>query len=150
MDIKKALGKCDLFVGLADDAIATVEKMCEVVHYNTGVTIINKGDSEHDLFVVPKGRVSLELNVSDYAVSERLDQAVENEVFGEMSLVHEFRRSANAISMDDMDLLKIAREDLIAFLDSDNEAGYIVMSNLAKILARRLVATNMQLADSLI
>ena len=106
MDINKVLGKCDLFAGLSDDAIAKIKPICKVVHFNTGVAIINKGDTEHDLFVVPKGSVSLELDVSDYAVSERLDQAVENEVFGEMSLVHEFRRSANAIAMEDMDLLK--------------------------------------------
>jgi len=150
MDISKVLMKCELFSGLSDDAIGKIATVCEVSHYKTGITIISKGDTDHDLFIVPKGRVSLELDVSNYSVSERLDQAVENEVFGEMSLVHEFRRSANAIAMEDMDLLKITREDLMQVLDNDAQAGYKVMSNLSKILARRLFATNSQLKDSLV
>lgn len=145
MDIKKALTDNDLFKGLPDSAIDKIALLCKEVDFRAGETVISKGDNEHDLFVVADGRVSLELELPNNAVPIELDQAMKNDVFGEMALVQEFRRSAYAVAMLDTVLLKIPSKDLIPLLNSDHDAGYIVMANLARILSNRLVITNIHL-----
>lgn len=142
MDIRKALADNDLFKGLPDSAINEIALMCKEVSFRAGETIINKGDNERDLFVVADGRASLELELPNNSVTIELDQAMKNEVFGEMSLVQEFRRSACAVAMLDTELLKIPGEELISLLDRDHDAGYIVMANLSRILSNRLISTN--------
>ena len=145
MDIKKALTDSDLFKELSGSAIDKITLMCKAVNVRAGETIISKGENEYDLFVVADGRVSLELELPNNSVPIELDQAMKNEVFGEMALVKEFRRSAYAVAMLDTTLLQISSKDLNSLLDSDHDAGYIVMANLSRILSNRLVTTNIHL-----
>lgn len=148
MDIKKVLINNDLFKGLPDSVIDKIALMCKEVSFRAGETVISKGDKEHYLFLVVEGRVSLELELPDNAVPVELDQAMKNEVFGEMALVQEYRRSAYAVAMLDTALLQIPNAELISMLDSDHDAGYNVMTNLSRILSNRLVNTNIHLIQT--
>lgn len=145
MDIQKIIKENELFKGLSENFIGDVVPMCKEVSFKRGETIISKGDKEHELFLVPEGRVSLELNLSDGSDPILLNQAARNEVFGEMCLVNKHWRTANAVALDDMALLKISKDDLSSYLASNPENGYLVMINLAKILSNRLVTTNIHL-----
>ena len=148
MDIKKALIDNGLFKGLPGSAIDKIALMCKEVSFRAGETVISKGDDEHYLFVVVDGRVSLELELPNNAVPVELDQAIKNEVFGEMALVQEYRRSAYAVAMLDTTLLQISNDELTSMLDSDHDAGYIVMANLSRILSTRLINTNIHLIQT--
>lgn len=148
MDIKKVLINNDLFKGLPDSVIDKIAPMCKEVNFRAGETVISKGDKERYLFLVADGRVSLELELPDNAVPVELDQAMKNEVFGEMALVQEFRRSAYAVAMLDTALLQISNDELISMLDSDHDSGYIVMTNMSRILSNRLVNTNIHLIQT--
>lgn len=145
MDIKKVIKENELFKGLPGNAIDEIAPMFDKVYFKHGETIISKGDKEGELFLVMDGKVNLEIDMSEESDPVLLTQISKNEVFGELCLLNNYWRAANAVAMDDSVLLKINRDVLLSFFASYPNTGYIVMRNLAEILSTRLVATNIQL-----
>ncbi|OOZ41619.1 hypothetical protein BOW53_02760 [Solemya pervernicosa gill symbiont] len=150
MDITKALAANELFQGMTASLIEKIAAICIPTHYLSGIEIFDRGTKGKEIYIVPHGRVALELTTIGETVTEELDQALENEVFGEMALVHDYRRSARATALEDIELLKIDCAALLELLDRNHEDGYNVMRNLAKILARKVVHTNLLLRNAMV
>ena len=64
------------------------------------------------------------------------------QVFGEMALLDESPRSADALSHDGCRLLAIAKEDLDDLLFQDKELAYEVLWSTVHMLVGRLRSTN--------
>jgi CRP-like cAMP-binding protein len=64
------------------------------------------------------------------------------EAFGEMSLIDEFPRSADAIVHESCRLLEISREALDDLLLIHRDLSYEILWNFVKILSSRLRETN--------
>lgn len=150
MDIKTILADCELFAGVSNVLIAELTLLCKERHYRGGETIFEIGSKGNEVFVVPEGPVSLELHLPGNVVTETLDLAMKNDVFGELALVQDFRRSAEAIALNDLTLLEFNKDALLSLLKARPEAGFQVMSNLARIIGRKLVNTNSRLRAALI
>ena len=54
----------------------------------------------------------------------------------------EDRRSASVKAITECHLSQLMKEDLIAICNDNNEIGYKVMMNLAKILSKKVSETN--------
>ena len=92
----------------------------------------------------------IELGLKGKSNSATVHRVSAGQVFGELSLVDKRSRSATAICEGDCELIAIDREKLAELFERDSRIGYIVMRNLAELLAGRLRRTNLQLVASIL
>jgi CRP-like cAMP-binding protein len=97
-----------------------------------GETIFKEGDPATELYVIQKGRVSIQSG------NRLLDTLDTNAIFGEMAIVDSAPRSADAIALTDVTLVPISQKQFL-FLVSETPFFAI---NVMRVLARRLRHTN--------
>lgn len=139
----------DLFSGIGDDALSRVAAIARSQHAAAGSVIFEEGADGDSLYILPEGRVGIEMKLLDNAVAEQIHQARDHEVFGELALIDGFKRSARARALDNLDLVVIERKALVALMEADKALGYLIMGNLARIVARKLRDTNISLRNML-
>ncbi|RMH58664.1 MAG: cyclic nucleotide-binding domain-containing protein [Candidatus Hydrogenedentota bacterium] len=149
-ELLKVLKGSRIFEGLEEEECRKVLALLEPIKFKSGEIIFEEASPGTELYVMPRGRVSVELRLADKSVTERIYQAYDNEVFGEMALIDGHRRSARVRAMEDLEIFKVEREKLLALMEEDYRIGYKIMSNMAKILATRLRDTNLSLRNALL
>ena len=144
---KELYCKCKLFDNMTNEEIASVLNGLDTTTIPAGRSVISEHASGDNLYVIVKGRVEI---TKDIAESENDDNTVAQlkvlepgDFFGEMSLLDNEPRSANVISMDNVDVLIIPKErfEQIAYTNPK------VMFNLIRTLSWRLRDTNQKFAE---
>jgi len=144
MAMLDTLSTIELFQGLPKDNLAKIVPCCREATFQRGAVIFKESDAENDLYVVLKGRVSIEMELpAELAERARLAIMQEGQVFGEMSFISGARRSATVQALDDVRLLIISAEGLSKVMEEDHRIGYVVMKHLAESLRQRLDDTNL-------
>ena len=99
--------------------------------------LFRKGDAANGVYLVISGQVGIFLpsnstNKPDFIVRE-------NELFGEMGVVSDQSRMANAATVTDCDLLFVSREEFDKMVDE----SHIVVRGILRILSERLRSAQM-------
>ncbi len=100
--------------------------------YKKDAVIFNEGDHGDCMFIIHNGEIRIHKGNTDLAV------LIENEVFGELSLLDAETRSATATSVADCILYKIDQEPFYKLINTRPE----IALGIIRILARRLRAQN--------
>ncbi len=135
--IAKLLESCDVFAGLKPLELAVLLQDARQCHYNNGDEILREGSEGNSLFVIFNGSVQVCKGAAEEDRQEiaRLGPA---QCFGEMSLVDNFRRSADVIAIGKCTLFCIDEETLW----QHPQASARIFRNIARVLAFRLRETN--------
>jgi CRP-like cAMP-binding protein len=104
----------------------------EVKTVHAGEVIFHEGDPATDMYVVKSGAIDIRRG------NRTLETVEAGGIFGEMALVDGRKRSADAIALDDAEIVAI-REKQFLFLVS--QTPYFALSVMA-VMARRLRAMN--------
>ncbi len=104
--------------------------------------IFEESSPTKELYIILSGRVRVEIDSVDRGEPIELAVLRKGEAFGEIAFIEGGRRTARTRAVDDVRLLKIDRDRLLAFFEADPKAGYIFMRNLARLLARRIEDIN--------
>ncbi len=136
------LKKVPLFSDLGRGALADVYSISYEKHYSAGEVIFEENQPARALYIVKSGRVKITKREKDIAVLN------EGNFFGEMSLLEEIARTAQATSVTDSKLLLIYKVKFDGLIEDNPSVGVKVIRNLAKILSSRLRATTESYADS--
>ena len=99
--------------------------------------IFRKGDAANGVYLVISGQVRIFLPSN--ATKEPDFLVRENELFGEMGVVSEQSRMANAATVTDCDLLFVSRDEFEKMLDD----SHIVVKGILRILSERLRTAQM-------
>ena len=99
--------------------------------------IFRKGDAANGVYLVISGQVGIFLPSN--ATKEPDFLVRENELFGEMGVVSEQSRMANAATVTDCDLLFVSRDEFGKMLDD----SHIVVKGILRILSERLRTAQM-------
>jgi CRP-like cAMP-binding protein len=110
---------------LAGDGIATRSA-------KAGEIIFKEGDEAHQLFVIKSGEVRIQSG------NRTLAELSANNIFGEMALIDDAPRSANAVAKTDVELVPISEKQFLFLVSQTPFFALKVM----RVLARRLRATN--------
>lgn len=140
-DIVEALGRIHLFDGIAPEGLRMLAEVAREESYRTGDVIFKEGSTGGELYLILDGKVRISRDVSGMG-EEALAVLGPGDAFGEMSLIDDFPRSADARVHERCRLLvleKDAMEDLL-FLEKD--LAYEILWNFVKILSARLRETN--------
>lgn len=140
-DVSDALSKIDVFKEIHPDGIARIAAICAEETYRIGDVIFKEGDVGDKLYLILDGKVRISREVSGMG-EEALAILGAGTAFGEMSLVDDFPRSADARVHERCRLLVLTKSALEDLLFLDKDLAYEILWNFVKILSSRLRETN--------
>ncbi len=136
---------------LSDEEIEALVEIAAEKHYSRGVAIIREDAKSRDLYIIHEGRVSVRLKLpSEFGREEVIYQMRDGQIFGELALVDGSPRSATVHADEEVVVYCFNFDRLSRFLLEQPRIGYILMRNIASIIANRVRNTNMLWRNSLI
>lgn len=138
---KDELRSVELFAGLKDRALERVASIAHEEAHVKNTSIFQHGDVGDKVYLILEGKVRIGRQVPGVG-EEALAVLGPGQVFGEMALLDESTRSADAIAHDRCKLLAIAKEDLDDLLFQDKDLAYEVLWSTVHMLVGRLRSTN--------
>lgn len=139
--IEEALAKIHLFEGIAPAGLREIAAIAAEENYRLGEVIFKEGDGGGALYLILEGKVRISREVSGMG-EEALAVLKEGDAFGEMALIDDFPRSADARVHERCRLLVISKEGLEDLLFLNRNLAYEILWNFVKILSARLRETN--------
>lgn len=143
----------DLLDGLdfvSDFAFPELEILAKYLTHHAmlrGAIIFEEGNPGDFLLIVIEGRISI------YKSGEHGRQLLSTEmrgrVIGEMAMIDQEARSATCVAETDCEVLILTHNNLLCMAKAHPHTAYHFMSNLARILSRRLRRTSGLMADFL-
>ena len=146
--MKALLDKFNLFSGLSAEEIDLVREKLDNQKINSGDFIIKENDSENKMYLLIDGKVAvtkkLTLSVSGDAEEKKLVTLSDSQfpVFGEIGILGNKRRTASVVAQTDCNLLVLTESSFNQIVKKNYKLGYIIMRNLANIIATRLENTD--------
>jgi CRP/FNR family transcriptional regulator, cyclic AMP receptor protein len=135
------LARAEIFSGLTEQGLRLLTDIAVEETFPTGATIFNHGSPGDKLYLILEGRVRIGRSVSGMG-EEALAVLDAGAVFGEMALLDEAPRSADAHAHEPCVLLSITKERFEDLLYLHKDLAYEVLWNVIRTLIRRLRATN--------
>jgi len=133
----KILKKIPVLEGLKDDEYAQVLAMCSSTALKKGKVLFKQGDEGNSMFILLNGEIDIKVKgVGTVHIMKA------GEILGEIGLVKNTPRTASAVIKEDSVLLQLYAEILHEVVKKQPRVGYIIMHNVARILADRLSQTN--------
>ncbi len=135
------LARVPLFEGLSQIQLKKIADVCETEQVRKGAYVFREGEPGASMYVVVEGKVRISRQVPGMG-EEALAILGPGAAFGEMAVVEEGLRSADAIAHEEAHLLRIGRDPLDQLLFTDKELAYAVLWALVRTLSARLRDTN--------
>jgi CRP/FNR family transcriptional regulator, cyclic AMP receptor protein len=142
-DKRTVLSRHELFRDAPQAVIERLSVRAQPLTFNCGRRIFSRGDESHGLFAVVSGYVRISTSCPEGRSELVMNLIGPNEVFGEIALLDDGLRTADAIAATYCCLLLLERRDLLPIL---NDFPILAVRLLA-ILSTRLRRTSQQLLD---
>jgi CRP-like cAMP-binding protein len=135
----QALRACGLFQALGADQLRKVAAIAKHRDLASGEVVFREGDPGEDMYVIAAGKVR---------IARRLPRGGEEELavlgqgayFGELAVVDDAPRSADAVAHTTCALVVLQRDDLDQLMFVDKDLAYDLLWTLVRTLAGRLRA----------
>jgi ATP/ADP translocase len=132
------LKSSDLFGALSAESLATLSGIATEVRLGAGEVLFHDGEPGDSLYLVTSGRVRILKGGSEIAVLTK------GASFGEMAVLDQAPRSADAVILDEAVLLRIESEEFYEVL-AETPA---LSQGLIRLLTRRLRDANARIAQT--
>lgn len=135
--LARTLSKIPIFYGLSDEELETVLGICKADSFKDDEIIFNQNDASHSMYIILSGEVDL----TSYKTG--LIYTLKScDIFGEIGLITQQTRSANAIAQSNCKLLRIDHTDFNFLLGTHPRISAILMKNISSTLANHLIRMN--------
>lgn len=144
------LKRSDIFGGLSDEQLGRVIELAEPQVFAEGQVILEEDQRGTRCYFMTAGRVDIEIR-PPYAgrAPQKIATVKSGEMFGELSLVDGFLRSASARAVEPTEVITFDNAALEKLMEEDPRIGYRIMRNIANVLSARIRTTNMKLRNAL-
>ena len=139
--LEEQIARIRLFAGLRPESLKLVAEVVVEESHAQGTVIFRHGDVGEKLYVIVQGRVRITREVPGMG-EEALAILGPGDVFGEMALLDDAPRSADARVHEPCRLLAIHRDAFEDLLLLHKDLAYEVLWNVVHLLTRRLRETN--------
>jgi CRP/FNR family transcriptional regulator, cyclic AMP receptor protein len=152
---KEEILKFKIFEGLTLEELEAIFEISQELFYKSGEVILEESSygSDADFYVIINGNVKVELQASqkqtDKKITKRLAVLKNGDVFGEMGLLRSRRRSAQVSAYSDLIIWKVNQQKFFQLFEHNPRVGYLIMRNLAAILADRIMDMNFMWRDEI-
>jgi CRP-like cAMP-binding protein len=137
----QALRACSLFQPLGSEQLRKVAAIARHRDLAAGEAVFREGDVGDEMFVVVAGKVRISKQVQGVG-EEALSILEAGSYFGEMAMMDDSPRSADAIAHTTCALAVIQRDDLDQLMFVDRDLAYDLLWTFVRTLASRLRETN--------
>jgi len=144
----EALRSCELFTGLSDEELEQIIALAAVETYEAGQEIFAERQPADRLFILSSGRVQMRIHLGSSLRPDReltVEEVEPGRIFGWSSLVTQQRFTASARALQPVTVIAVEAADLNALFDRNAHLGFVVMKQLAKVVASRLNHTRQRL-----
>jgi CRP/FNR family cyclic AMP-dependent transcriptional regulator len=128
-----------IFQGLAFSELKKIEIIVHERTFMPDEVIFHEKQPGVGMYIIKMGRVRLAKTINEKKV--KIAELKENEFFGEMSLLEDYPRSAEATAVERTEVLGIFRPDLFDLIASNPRLGSKILLGLSQRLASRLRET---------
>jgi CRP-like cAMP-binding protein len=135
------LEKVPLFSGLNPAQLRQVAALAEERQFTPGVFIFREGDPGDVMYGIVQGKVRISKQVPGIG-EEALAILEPGQYFGEMALIEDSPRSADAIAHVGCGLWVLERAKLEQLMFVDKELAYSLLWSFVRTLSERLRETN--------
>jgi CRP/FNR family transcriptional regulator len=112
----KDLKKIDLFKNLSDDELKELAHYLPATEYKKKDDIFSEGDAPEWFYIVSTGKVKV-TKISHDGKEIILEIISPYDIFGGVAVLRNFPYPANAVAMEDSEILKISRKNLMRLVD---------------------------------
>jgi CRP-like cAMP-binding protein len=110
------LKKINLFKNLSDEELKELEHYITTVTYRKKDDIFTEGDTPEWFYIVSTGKVKV-TKISHDGKEIILEVISPHDIFGGVAVLRNFPYPANAVAMEDSEILKISRKNLMRLVD---------------------------------
>lgn len=140
MELAKILANNYVFRGLDKEIMAAIASLAEVRDFVPGDTLVRQFDFNSDLIILLEG----EAVVKTFS-GENITTLGPGSIAGEISLIDEQPRSATVLATKSGKVAFIQASVMRGVLEMDAKSAAVILSNLCKVLCRRLRAMNVHI-----
>ncbi len=135
------LKKVPLFEGLTQAQLLKVATLAEERSFPSSAFIFKEGDVGAEMFLILEGKVRISKSVPGIG-EEALAILEKGSYFGEMAVIEDGPRSADAIAHSSCKLWVVEREKLDQLMFTDKDLAYVLLWTFVRTLSERLRETN--------
>jgi CRP-like cAMP-binding protein len=139
--IASCLTKVSLFADLPAVYLRRIASLGVEESYPRGAPVFAEGTPGDKLYVILSGSVRISRQVPGMG-EEALAILKAGDYFGEMALIDDFPRSADAIAHESCKLLVLTKESVADLLFVDRDLAYDLLWSFVRTLSARLRETN--------
>jgi len=139
--IESCLARVSLFADLPPVYLQRIANLSAEETFSRGTPIFREGTPGDKLFVILSGSVRISRQVPGMG-EEALAILKAGDYFGEMAVIDDFPRSADAIAHETSRLLVITKDRLADLLFVDRDLAYDLLWSFVRTLSARLRETN--------
>ena len=140
MDFLEVFRKSYLVSGLPDAAVREIYELGAYRVHEPNEDLIRAGDKSNDLIAILAGRVNVLT-----PTGEKITELGPGNVLGEIALIDNMPRSAHAVCIGRVQACHIQASALRKLMGSKRDIGFVVLTNLAKMMCMRLRNTGLKL-----
>ena len=140
MDIS-ILKKVALFEGLNQAQLLKIAGIATVKSYPASEHIFREGSGGLAMYIIVEGKVRISKMVPGIG-EEALAILERGQYFGEMALIEQGPRSADAIAHIECKLYEIERDKLDQLMFTDKDLAFVLLWTFVRTLSERLRETN--------
>ena len=136
-DLAKTLRYNYIFRGLPKDVVAGIAALADIRGYRGGDVIVRQYDHNSDLIIILEGTARIKSNDE-----QTIAEFGPGSIVGEIALIDDEPRSATVTAVGDVKAAIISSKQLHAVMDMDPSVGKVIMTNIARVLCRRMRTMN--------
>ncbi|MGI9486040.1 MAG: Crp/Fnr family transcriptional regulator [Geminicoccaceae bacterium] len=129
-DIIEVLASIEIFADLDRERLGAIAKCCRHDTYRRQQTIVSYGDTSGDVYFIKSGRVGI-INFSETGKEILFRQLKAGDLFGDIAAIDRQPRSASAVSLSSLELVRMSDTDFLKILNDMPDVGLRVMQRLA-------------------
>ncbi len=131
----EALRRTNIFSSISEAELASLCDILVLNYFKKGDRIFSEGSKGEHMFIVISGKVNISRDLR--VLSREMNILLSNsDFFGEMAILDDYPRSANATMHEDGLLLSIGKSEFRELLKRSPEFAIHIMSTLAKRLRK--------------
>lgn len=145
-EVHDALISLELTEGMPASAVEQLARIAQIQTYPVGRVLFYESDLHSRIHILCNGLVTMEMRVPGHGIRKILTLG-KGELLAWSSLLADGIMTTSAVATEETKAIEFLTDELKSLCEQNHELGYYVMRQVAVSLARRLLATRLQLLD---
>jgi CRP/FNR family cyclic AMP-dependent transcriptional regulator len=133
---------------LSDQMLKSLASISRAVSYPAGGIVFEERTQHRNLYLIWSGKVALDMEVPGHG-NARVLTLGPGDLVGWSAVLDAGEMTASAVALENTELVVLPADKLRDVCHRDSQLGYAIMLRIARQLARRLLATRLNLLNLL-